>query len=221
MYGQCSLYALVLISAQIFYISSKKTNQNFYLNIISILEDGDVYVWGWNESGQLGLPCQNCKTNIPTSEENVLTKKHQSGSAEKCNLYNDISISDLESRDMMSPQCGGFTKTEDKSVHGTDQSDGTCHHQSDACIGQKCQDHKNVLKSKILRQDIEAVQVQSIPCVLDLVDDVIVKDVSCGSRHTAFVTGNLLTINMTDSMTVKKVQQTTVADVFILILALA
>ena len=23
------------------------------------LEFGDVYMWGWNETGQLGLPCQN------------------------------------------------------------------------------------------------------------------------------------------------------------------
>ncbi len=25
----------------------------------ALSESGDVYVWGWNESGQLGLPCRN------------------------------------------------------------------------------------------------------------------------------------------------------------------
>ncbi|KZS07808.1 putative RCC1 domain-containing protein 1 [Daphnia magna] len=34
----------------------------------ALSESGDVYVWGWNESGQLGLPCRNlsdsyCKSN--------------------------------------------------------------------------------------------------------------------------------------------------------------
>lgn len=25
----------------------------------ALSESGDLYVWGWNESGQLGLPCRN------------------------------------------------------------------------------------------------------------------------------------------------------------------
>ena len=25
----------------------------------ALSESGDVYIWGWNESGQLGLPCRN------------------------------------------------------------------------------------------------------------------------------------------------------------------
>ncbi|XP_034328903.2 RCC1 domain-containing protein 1 isoform X2 [Magallana gigas] len=36
---------------------------------IAISELGDLYVWGWNESGQLGLPCRNISTQSPPAEE--------------------------------------------------------------------------------------------------------------------------------------------------------
>ena len=25
----------------------------------TLLDCGDIYIWGWNESGQLGFPCQS------------------------------------------------------------------------------------------------------------------------------------------------------------------
>ena len=36
---------------------------------------GDLYVWGWNESGQLGLPCRNISTLTPppTEKDNYLS----------------------------------------------------------------------------------------------------------------------------------------------------
>ncbi|XP_052705241.1 RCC1 domain-containing protein 1-like isoform X1 [Crassostrea angulata] len=36
---------------------------------MAISELGDLYVWGWNESGQLGLPCRNISTQSPPAEE--------------------------------------------------------------------------------------------------------------------------------------------------------
>ena len=36
----------------------------FILIYVSICSDiGDIYTWGWNESGQLGLPCQNAESS--------------------------------------------------------------------------------------------------------------------------------------------------------------
>ncbi|XP_061194504.1 RCC1 domain-containing protein 1-like [Saccostrea echinata] len=35
---------------------------------LAVSELGDLYVWGWNESGQLGLPCRNISTLHPPPE---------------------------------------------------------------------------------------------------------------------------------------------------------
>jgi alpha-tubulin suppressor-like RCC1 family protein len=38
-------------------------------------ECGDIYCWGWNESGQLGLPCKTVKEKRQTvSKQNELHK---------------------------------------------------------------------------------------------------------------------------------------------------
>ncbi|XP_013381758.2 probable E3 ubiquitin-protein ligase HERC3 [Lingula anatina] len=38
--------------------------------VVSVI--GDVYIWGWNEAGQLGLPCKNIANLNKGAEENVL-----------------------------------------------------------------------------------------------------------------------------------------------------
>nr|CAH0103634.1 unnamed protein product [Daphnia galeata] len=37
----------------------------------ALSESGDVYIWGWNESGQLGLPCRNLSDSAGKSNEYV------------------------------------------------------------------------------------------------------------------------------------------------------
>lgn len=32
----------------------------------ALSETGDLYIWGWNESGQLGLPCRNVSGSTST-----------------------------------------------------------------------------------------------------------------------------------------------------------
>lgn len=50
---------------------------------LNFLDAGDLYVWGWNESGQLGLPSQNLRK---ISER----KAHQQG-LQKSNFFCPLS----------------------------------------------------------------------------------------------------------------------------------
>ena len=45
-------------------------------------------------------------------------------------------------------------------------------------------------ESLLFVQNTDPVQVQSFPCLIDLKDQFIIQRASCGSRHTALLTGN-------------------------------
>lgn len=53
------------IKSTVIKISQLRVNDQNLL----VSELGDLYVWGWNESGQLGLPCRNISTQSPPAEE--------------------------------------------------------------------------------------------------------------------------------------------------------
>ncbi|KAM6257019.1 RCC1 domain-containing protein 1 [Porphyrio hochstetteri] len=92
----------------------------------SVSEAGDLYMWGWNESGQLGLPSK------------ALAQERAEGTAAGEEAAGDTGL--------------------------------TPHQELSAA------------------EDTEFISIQAFPALLDLPQDLEVRSVSCGSRHTAVVT---------------------------------
>ena len=113
-------------------------------------ESGDLYVWGWNEAGQLGLPNGN------TENQRDLT--HDTRTADD-------------------------QFTTHPSTQGSDKEPGYKDFKSKAAGGIRYGDVAPGVPLEI-HQDIGPVQVQPVPYGLEIPDDVAVKTVACGSRHT-------------------------------------
>ncbi|XP_031753461.1 RCC1 domain-containing protein 1 isoform X2 [Xenopus tropicalis] len=47
-----------------------------------ISESGDIYTWGWNESGQLGLPCKTQQCSVSTKQSHKEDEMGNTGSGE-------------------------------------------------------------------------------------------------------------------------------------------
>lgn len=206
---------------------------------IKLSDCGDVYVWGWNVNGQLGLPTGTMTTNPDTptatcycqsnneSSKSILEehkfgdmvedhddaklKNCQATCAEECShlkihaCKRKIEGSDEESIckrqemdsnliDSLETGTAGrqdlfveekvFTqnlKHVSQSNKGSNISDCVSRIQSDDfdCEGIK------------FYQSIDCVQTQTVPYGLDLGDKMLVKTVSCGSRHTCILSGKI------------------------------
>ncbi|XP_032088792.1 RCC1 domain-containing protein 1 isoform X2 [Thamnophis elegans] len=106
----------------------------------AVSDAGDLYLWGWNESGQLGLPSKKASEAAATAAE-------EAGS-------------DPRNR----PLC------ERSVAPGSDRLEAGV---SDGPGG----------------DEAPFVSLQAFPALLDLPEEAEVRRVSCGSRHTAAVTG--------------------------------
>ncbi|XP_013924518.1 PREDICTED: RCC1 domain-containing protein 1, partial [Thamnophis sirtalis] len=106
----------------------------------AVSDAGDLYLWGWNESGQLGLPSKK-------ASEAAVAAAEEAGS-------------DPRNR----PLC------ERSVAPGSDRLEAGA---SDGPGG----------------DEAPFVSVQAFPALLDLPEEAEVRRVSCGSRHTAAVTG--------------------------------
>ena len=61
------------------FINAEQFCENFTFSSSDI---GDVYTWGWNESGQLGLPCRTIQERR-AAEGKVMTAKDDGRSSPK------------------------------------------------------------------------------------------------------------------------------------------
>jgi alpha-tubulin suppressor-like RCC1 family protein len=140
-------------------------------------ECGDIYCWGWNESGQLGLPCKTVKEKRQTvSKENELHKMfHADMDKEQESV---LQILNEESAYESKWQIAASSETEHEMCSSGTQNVQRPHASLDK------------YESLLFVQNTDPVQVQSFPCLIDLKDQFIIQRASCGSRHTALLTGN-------------------------------
>ncbi|KAK3094558.1 hypothetical protein FSP39_003386 [Pinctada imbricata] len=149
----------------------------------AISDLGDLYVWGWNESGQLGFPCNACKHMQKTSTERQASPDknfHSSSSKASSSLSSHMS-------DQSKSQAGAVNKSP-MSKYNTDVVTDVQEEVEREDV--PCSDlyEPDPMESQLFIQDTGAVQVQSEPSIVDLGDDVRVKKAACGSRHTVILT---------------------------------
>lgn len=169
-----------------------------------VTDSGDLYVWGWNESGQLGLPNWStefepwdAKNHTCCSDINFEADRGVVQLAECCGtdntVYTDnfkhISVKRKYSNTEGSAECTtilcasdcastlslGFNK------HGDNIGQHKHQHLDETSAG-------NVRRPLKLYQDLGTIQMQAVPFGLAIPDGVNAKAVACGSRHTCFVT---------------------------------
>ena len=151
-----------------------------------LLVSGDVYVWGWNESGQLGLPC---KDNDRKSPPNFVQCHYQSqGQSSRLGVESAVTVDDEEVVTRTAAIIGNASDIESSSskTSGSEKTVTTDE------VTDEAGSQLDVHESKIFIQDVGPVQVQSEPCGLDLGQDMCVSKVACGSRHTVVVSGKSL-----------------------------
>lgn len=144
-----------------------------------ISECGDIYCWGWNESGQLGLPCKTVKEKRHTvSKQKELHKLFRTDMDKEEKQESVLQISKEESAYESKLQNAASSETQ---------------HEMCSSVTQNIQPPQASLdkyESLLFVQNTDPVQVQSFPCLIDLKDQFIIQPASCGSRHTALLTGN-------------------------------
>ena len=172
-----------------------------YILSFVLSDTGDVYVWGWNECGQLGLPCSDLKQ----SDEELL---EQQESEHACSCEN-ISNTNNSTTD----QCRKCLKNNYSEYHNiinTTKSDSLHKMNADGerkiTLSSSESKEETTLpyfdskESHLFLQDVKPTQVLCEPIPLDIAFTVM--HVSCGSRHSALVTGKGL-VNIHCSITIQ------------------
>ncbi|XP_070541547.1 uncharacterized protein [Ptychodera flava] len=162
---------------------------------------GDVYIWGWNESGQLGLPMKQ-QTNGPErhqcSQENVTDKTverdYKLSFQQKC--YQEGRSFPKRTTDMEIQSVYSEHKNDKchscHSVVETSQTELAVPESGPTSVSLKADDGMSSGvsgNSDNSREDVDVIVLcQMFPCLLEFPEEVNVSKVSCGSRHTAAVT---------------------------------
>ncbi|XP_071946784.1 uncharacterized protein [Antedon mediterranea] len=139
---------------------------------------GDIYIWGWNESGQLGFPMKS-KPTLKAQHKKFITadsyyptycdKETQEKSSE--NIENKAEQSEHE---ILNYRTQSNNKLESSlESEKINEDEASCSRVKDLSS------HGDV-----------ALQFAMIPSLLDFPDDITVSKVSCGSRHSAAVLEN-------------------------------
>ncbi|XP_014664090.1 PREDICTED: uncharacterized protein LOC106806607 isoform X2 [Priapulus caudatus] len=171
---------------------------------LALSDIGDVYTWGWNESGQLGLPSLN---RISANKEVTPSQTECSAALDSTKDYNgsdslveesfppgqphrmDALLNNEEAVlsqgiKVSVPQTTNDEVTEDASELVSMDSIDVVSPTADFA---RCD-----MKQLQLKQT--AIVFQCVPTLLDFPgsDEILVTTISCGSRHSALVTGVLL-----------------------------
>ncbi|XP_033756333.1 ultraviolet-B receptor UVR8-like isoform X2 [Pecten maximus] len=165
---------------------------------VALSDIGDVWVWGWNESGQLGLPC-----NGNDIDRKILLSKSTNPSEaclEKCEKQIDSEIGtnkllgESSSALFDSLSSSNLSRSDENQLNARMLKDCMPQLSSNTTtdsIGSLSSNPKppDSMESHVYVQNcvVSFVHVQSEPCGLDLLDTR-VKQISCGSRHTALLT---------------------------------
>ncbi|KAL3864634.1 hypothetical protein ACJMK2_006299 [Sinanodonta woodiana] len=161
----------------------------------AVTAEGDLYVWGWNESGQLGLT--NGKQKSKDIDSTVMSALEKTSSDELQSVNNRSMNDNSEAKKQKFSSFGNSGC----SVGAGDTDFDINEKQSFASnikghISTVCDEQSSSIKLHqqrmhfIYHQDTEPVQIQGVPQVLDLPEVVKVTKVSCGSRHTAVLLDN-------------------------------
>uniref|UniRef100_U3K9D7 RCC1 domain containing 1 n=1 Tax=Ficedula albicollis TaxID=59894 RepID=U3K9D7_FICAL len=133
-------------------------------------EAGDLYVWGWNESGQLALPSRALAAERAQAEE--------TGTGGGC-------CRPAEGR------LGWFLCGSEQGQHGPSlpatlvPPGRSWELRAGCCAGSP---ELTPCREQLPARDAAFISIQAFPALLDLPQDPELSAVSCGSRHTAAVT---------------------------------
>ncbi|XP_069078749.1 RCC1 domain-containing protein 1 isoform X1 [Pleurodeles waltl] len=134
---------------------------------VSISVAGDLYIWGWNESGQLGFPSKKLAED-------------------------SLHVTHFTQKEIVQGKPSSPYKASQETKNTTVEEGNT-----ERCTDQKISSLKETLRSspKNCAHTSEFISIQAFPALLDLPQESEVLKVSCGSRHTAVVTreGHLYT----------------------------
>ncbi|XP_052100080.1 RCC1 domain-containing protein 1-like [Mytilus californianus] len=147
---------------------------------LCVSECGDIYCWGWNESGQLGLPSNTVREKHgDTHRQDTSTPqiRHNIGNI----VINDDNMNkpvQEKSDDSSLPSVGGDILADDSPER----------------------QNLDKMESLLFIQNVDPAQIHPLPCLIDLQDTFNIQKASCGSRHTALLTENgiLLTSGWND-----------------------
>ncbi|XP_033102974.1 RCC1 domain-containing protein 1-like [Anneissia japonica] len=150
---------------------------------------GDVYIWGWNESGQIGFAMKP-KPTFTSENEKFNTEKDSYQNQPYFDQKAEEEFSS-ESREIdMKFKC----KEPEREMHAIDLNRIKSSYElplplkterADDNEASCCEDGADVSTCK----DI-TIQFSMLPSLLDFPDDFSVSKISCGSRHTAAVLEN-------------------------------
>lgn len=165
----------------------------FYNSIVffpALSHTGDAYVWGWNESGQLGFPAKSqgnlsviesiehqcqCFENFPVEGKTICKVI---GRNTKCECYRS-------SHCKTEPQLEYLGQYPDK----RNEDDSSFEGKVDK-VKRKKQNHKPSDSRINQRHNTDVINVQASPKLLDFwSENVNIVDVQCGDRHTLFQLG--------------------------------
>lgn len=137
-----------------------------FLTVSHFPDIGDVYTWGWNERGQLGQPSKNIQSEQISKESNRNKREcpFKDGNISKV-------LKRMEERQetpSMESEVSESATEREPCLEEPDDNGATC--------------------------NVAPVNIQAFPMVLDLLSPsgkfILFRDVSCGSRHSAAVTGS-------------------------------
>lgn len=162
--GQINIALMAMIMSAFL----KKSCEILFIDLAALSESGDLYVWGWNETGQLGFPYKS-ESSYP-----LFHFFEHSCTCPKSSLckHGHSQKESSQSHDMAS-------ESKDKGEEGKsgEQKENTKAELDERINPERCQ---------------EVVNVEASPRLLDFWrEDVNIRDVQCGDRHTLFMLGKL------------------------------
>ncbi|XP_071166813.1 uncharacterized protein [Mytilus edulis] len=146
---------------------------------LCISECGDIYCWGWNESGQLGLPSYTVR------EKDGDTNRQDTSTPQSRHTMENIVIKDDDTNKLVQDKSNDRSSLSSKDILADDLPE---------------RQNLDKLESLLFIQNVDPAQIHPLPCLIDLQDTFNIQKASCGSRHTALLTENgiLLTSGWND-----------------------
>lgn len=207
------------------------------LNQHKLSDCGDVYVWGWNVNGQLGLPTGTITTHPDTATGTCSSQSNNESSISVPEEF-DETVDDHDARlNNCQTTCSCAEECSQLKIHACKRKIGGSYEESNSkrqevdsnlidSLGTGTTGRQGLFVEKVFTQklkhvsqsskgsnvsdcvsrlqtddldcegikyyqSVDCVQTQTVPYGLDLGDKMIVKTVSCGTRHTCILSGKI------------------------------